>query len=560
MLNECRRCKASSALVESLRQKDGAGKSFSLMYHASASFFPELLPKRGGYFLLHGRGTIMDQFFISLAKGNDVINTFIWTTLGLVLLLGTGILTTVSTRVFQITQIKLWWANTIGSLLKTEVLQHDKDKRAISPFQALCTALAATIGVGNIAGVAAAICIGGPGAVFWMWVAAFLGMMTNYSENVLGIYYRRRNENGEWSGGAMYYLQDGLGSKKGFQQIGKALAVLFSIFTLLASFGIGAMGQVNKIVANIESAFPIQAMSSISLYDGVSLYALVIGLVLVALAAAITLGGLNRVASFAEKTVPFMVVLFIAGSLTVILVNAGSILPAFGAIFKTAFTPIAAAGGAAGAAIKQAMVQGFKRGVFSNEAGLGSSVMVHSNSNVKEPVKQGMWGIFEVFADTMIVCTLTALVVLTSGVYDLHTGAIAEGLGSDATLVAAAFNSVFSFGNIGSKFVAIAILLFAFTTVLGWNHYGTKAWEYLFGVRSVKIYKVIHLVMILCGALLTSSLAWDISDTFNGLMMIPNLIGVIALSGLVRKITKNYLDREKGLNVKPMLSAFEDEK
>lgn len=560
MLNECRRCKASSALVESLRQKDGAGKSFSLMYHASASFFPELLPKRGGYFLLHGRGTIMDQFFISLAKGNDVVNTFIWTTLGLVLLLGTGILTTVSTRVFQITQIKLWWANTIGSLLKTEVLQHNKDKRAISPFQALCTALAATIGVGNIAGVAAAICIGGPGAVFWMWVAAFLGMMTNYSENVLGIYYRRRNENGEWSGGAMYYLQDGLGSKKGFQQIGKALAVLFSIFTLLASFGIGAMGQVNKIVANIESAFPIQAMSSISLYDGVSLYALVIGLVLVALAAAITLGGLNRVASFAEKTVPFMVVLFIAGSLTVILVNAGSILPAFGAIFKTAFTPIAAAGGAAGAAIKQAMVQGFKRGVFSNEAGLGSSVMVHSNSNVKEPVKQGMWGIFEVFADTMIVCTLTALVVLTSGVYDLHTGAIAEGLGSDATLVAAAFNSVFSFGNIGSKFIAIAILLFAFTTVLGWNHYGTKAWEYLFGVRSVKIYKVIHLVMILCGALLTSSLAWDISDTFNGLMMIPNLIGVIALSGLVRKITKNYLDREKGLNVKPMLSAFEDEK
>lgn len=502
----------------------------------------------------------MDQFFISLAKGNDVVNTFIWTTLGLVLLLGTGILTTVSTRVFQITQIKLWWANTIGSLLKTEVLQHNKDKRAISPFQALCTALAATIGVGNIAGVAAAICIGGPGAVFWMWVAAFLGMMTNYSENVLGIYYRRRNENGEWSGGAMYYLQDGLGSKKGFQQIGKALAVLFSIFTLLASFGIGAMGQVNKIVANIESAFPIQAMSSISLYDGVSLYALVIGLVLVALAAAITLGGLNRVASFAEKTVPFMVVLFIAGSLTVILVNAGSILPAFGAIFKTAFTPIAAAGGAAGAAIKQAMVQGFKRGVFSNEAGLGSSVMVHSNSNVKEPVKQGMWGIFEVFADTMIVCTLTALVVLTSGVYDLHTGAIAEGLGSDATLVAAAFNSVFSFGNIGSKFIAIAILLFAFTTVLGWNHYGTKAWEYLFGVRSVKIYKVIHLVMILCGALLTSSLAWDISDTFNGLMMIPNLIGVIALSGLVRKITKNYLDREKGLNVKPMLSAFEDEK
>ena len=215
--------------------------------------------------------------------------------------------------------------------------------------------------------------------------------------------------------------------------------------------------------------------------------------------------------------------------------------------------------GAAGAAIKQAMVQGFKRGVFSNEAGLGSSVMVHSNSNIKEPVKQGMWGIFEVFADTMVVCTLTALVVLTSGVYNLNTGAIAEGLGSDATLVAAAFNSVFSYGNIGSKFVAVAILLFAFTTVLGWNHYGTKAWEYLFGVKSVKVYKMIHLVMILFGALLTSSLAWDISDTFNGLMMIPNLIGVIVLSGLVRRITKNYLDRQKGLNVKPMLNVFDEE-
>ena len=502
----------------------------------------------------------MDQFFIALAKGNDVVNTFIWTTLGLVLLLGTGILTTLSTKVFQVTQFKLWWKNTLGSLMKKEVLEHDKDKRAISPFQALCTALAATIGVGNIAGVAAAICIGGPGAVFWMWVAAFLGMMTNYSENVLGIYFRRRNENGEWSGGAMYYLQDGLGTKKGFKQIGKALAVLFSIFTLLASFGIGAMGQVNKIVVNIESAFPIQALSSVTLYEGVSLYALLLGLALVALAASITLGGLRRVASFAEKVVPFMVVLYIAGSLTIVAVNAGSILPAFGAIFKNAFMPMAAVGGTVGAAIKQAMVQGFKRGVFSNEAGLGSSVMVHSNSNIKEPVKQGMWGIFEVFADTMVVCTLTALVVLTSGVYDLNTGTIAAGLGSDATLVAAAFNSVFSFGSIGSKFVATAILLFAFTTVLGWNHYGTKAWEYLFGVKSVKIYKVIHLVMILFGALLTSSLAWDISDTFNGLMMIPNLIGVIALSGLVRKITKNYLDRQNGQNVKPMLNVFEDGK
>ncbi|MBQ2700112.1 MAG: alanine:cation symporter family protein [Clostridia bacterium] len=492
--------------------------------------------------------------------GNDVVNTFIWTTLGLVLLLATGLLTTVVTKVFQVTHFRLWWKNTLGSLFHKDVIGHQKDGKAISPFQALCTALAATIGVGNIAGVAAAICIGGPGAVFWMWIAAFLGMMTNYSENVLGIYYRRRNEKGEWSGGAMYYLRDGLGAKKGCKQLGKVLAVLFSVFTLLASFGIGAMGQVNKIVVNIEAAFPIAPLANVPLYEGVSLYSLVIGLLLVALAAAITLGGLKRVAAFAEKVVPFMVVLFILGSVAIVLVNASNILPAFGAIFATAFTPLAAAGGVAGATIREVMVQGFKRGVFSNEAGLGSSVMVHSNSSVKEPVKQGMWGIFEVFADTMIVCTLTALVVLTSGVYDLTTGTVVAGLGSDATLVAAAFNSVFSWGNIGEKFVAIAILLFAFTTVLGWNHYGTKAWEYLFGVKSTKVYKVIHLVMILFGALLTSSLAWDISDTFNGLMMIPNLIGVIALSGLVCQITRNYLDRQKGLKVSPMISAFPEEK
>ena len=497
----------------------------------------------------------MEQFFAALKSGNDVVNTFVWTTLGLVLLLATGLLTTIITKCFQVTHIGLWWKNTIGSLFNKDVIKHDQSGKAISPFQALCTALAATIGVGNIAGVAAAICTGGPGAVFWMWVAAFLGMMTNYSENVLGIYYRRRNEKGEWSGGAMYYLRDGLGAKKGFKQIGKVLAVLFSIFTLLASFGIGAMGQVNKIVVNLVDNFHIPALESVQLYEGVSLYSLLIGLALVALAAAITLGGLKRVANFAEKVVPFMVVLFMVGSITIVAINWQNILPAFKAIFTLAFPPSAAIGGAAGAAIKKCMEQGFKRGVFSNEAGLGSSVMVHSNSNIKEPVKQGMWGIFEVFADTMIVCTLTALVVLTSGlVYNFADGTMVANV-NDATVVASAFSGVF--GSWGGKFVAIAILLFAFTTVLGWNHYGTKAWEYLFGVKTTKVYKVIHLVMILFGALLTSSLAWDISDTFNGLMMIPNLIGVIALSGLVMKITKNYLDRQKGKDVKPMLSVFQ---
>ena len=499
------------------------------------------------------------SFLDRVAEINGDINSVVWGALGLVLLIGTGILVTALTKFFQVSHFGLWWKNTIGSLFHKDVIGHSTDKKSISPFQALCTALAATIGVGNIAGVAAAICIGGPGAVFWMWLAAFFGMMTNYAENVLGIYYRRRNANGEWSGGAMYYLRDGLGSKKGCKTIGKVLAVVFCLFTLLASFGIGAMGQINKIVVNVESAFKNASLSGVEVFEGVSLYSAILGAALVIIAALITLGGLKRIASFAEKVVPFMVILFVSGSIILIAINYAKILPAFGAIFSHAFNINAVAGGTVGAFIATVVQQGFKRGVFSNEAGLGSSVMVHSNSNIKEPVKQGMWGIFEVFADTMIVCTITALVVLTSGLYNLETLTLAEGI-TDATLVASAFDSAFSFGiGFGSKFVAIAIALFAFTTVLGWDHYGSKAWEYLFGAKTTNIYKLIHLVTIFLGAVLTSSLAWDISDTFNGLMMIPNLIGVIVLSGLVCKITKNYLDRVvKGKDVKPMLSAFED--
>ena len=500
----------------------------------------------------------MNAILNSVTSVNDAVNGFVWGKVGLILLIGTGVLLTVVTKVFQITHLRHWWKNTIGSLFHRDVIGHSKDARSISPFQALCTALAATVGTGNIAGVAAAICTGGAGAVFWMWIAAFFGMMTNFSENVLGIYYRRRNGDSEWSGGAMYYLRDGLGAKKGCKGIGKVLAVLFSCFAILASFGIGSMGQVNKIVLNIESAFKIEALSGVQVFDGVSLYAILIGVSLVALASLIILGGLRRIASFAEKVVPFMVVAFILGALVIVGKNYAHILPAFGAIFKNAFSPIAAVGGAGGYVLKtvidKTMTQGFKRGVFSNEAGLGSSVMVHSNSSVKEPVIQGMWGIFEVFADTMIVCTLTALVVLTSGVYDLSTGATAGGAG-DATLVASAFNSVFSFGNIGEKFVAAAMFLFAFTTVLGWSHYGTKAWEYLFGTKSTVVFKIIHIGTILLGAVMTSSLAWDISDTFNGLMMIPNLIGVVALFPLVMKITKNYVDRKlRHKDVTPVLS------
>ncbi len=483
-----------------------------------------------------------------------MVNGFIWGAFGLVLLIGTGVLMTVLTRFFQVSHLAHWWNQTIGKLFAKDT--HSDGKRAISPFQAVCTALAATVGTGNIAGVAAAICIGGPGAVFWMWVAAFFGMMTNYSENVLGIYFRRRNMRGEWSGGAMYYLADGVGKKKGLKPFGKALAVLFSVFAILASFGIGSMGQVNKIVLNLESAFPVAKLESIQVFEGVSLYPVLLGVIIMILASLIILGGLKRIASFAERVVPFMIVAFIIGSIIIIALHFRNIIPAFREIFVTAFRPKAAAGGTIGYLIGTVITQGFKRGVFSNEAGLGSSVMVHSNTTVREPVVQGMWGIFEVFADTMIVCTMTALVVLTSGVYDLGAGAIAEGR-SDATLVADAFNSVFSFGNIGGKFVAVAMFLFAFTTVLGWSHYGAKAWEYLFGTKSTTVFKVLHIITIFFGAVLTSSLAWDISDTFNGLMMIPNLIGVVILAPTVVKITNNYVNRIlKKKDIEPLLSEF----
>ena len=487
---------------------------------------------------------------------NGVLNSFIWGAPGLVLLIGTGILLTCCTKFFQVAHIGHWFKETVGTLFKRGSDSTKKtDKKSISQFQALCTALAATVGTGNIAGVAAAIVIGGPGAVFWMWVAAFFGMMTNFSENVLGIYFRRRNKDGEWSGGAMYYLVDGLGKKKGCKGIASVLAVLFSCFAILASFGIGNMGQVNKITLNIKSAFfanTEDVIIKIGADGGISLLGLIIGVCLVVLGGLIILGGLQRIASFAERVVPFMAIVYIIGAIVVMFMNIENVGAMFGAIFKFAFTERAAYGGVAGTIIL-GMTQGFKRGVFSNEAGLGSSVIVHSSSNVKEPVRQGMWGIFEVFFDTMIVCTMTAVVVLSSGYIDLSTGnPVVENL-EDSTLVATVFGE--AFGKGGEWFIAVAMLLFAFTTVLGWSQYGSKAVEYLFGTKAVKVYKVVFVLMIVSGAIMTSSLAWDISDTFNGFMMVPNLIGVVALFPLVMKITKNYINRKlRHKDEKPMIS------
>ncbi len=480
-------------------------------------------------------------FLETVAEVNGVVNGLVWGTPALILLGFVGVLMTILTKFFQLSHIKHWFGSTIGAIFKNKnVTKHTSDKQ-ISQFQSLCTALAATVGTGNIAGVASAIATGGPGAVFWMWIVAFFGMMTNFSENVLGILYRIKNKDDEWSGGAMYYLRYGLGSKKGCGLIGKALAVIFCIFCLLASFGIGNMTQINTIATNMNTVFHAPRLAT--------------GIVLMLIAGLIILGGLKRIVAVTEKIVPFMVVFYIIGTVIICCIHITRFGEVFAAIFRGAFGFKAIGGAFTGTAVKMAVQMGMKRGVFSNEAGLGSSVMVHSNSNVKEPVLQGMWGIFEVFADTIIVCSLTAFSLLSSGIVDLSTGELSAAYaGSDTgSLVGEAFRIVFH--GPGAAFVAIALLLFAFSTCLGWSHYGSKAFEYLFGTSATVIYKVIFVIAIIGGATMGENLAWDLSDTFNGLMMLPNLIGVLVLSPIVYRCVKNYVDRYmRGKDVKPILS------
>lgn len=473
-----------------------------------------------------------EKLLETVTKVNDCLNGFIWGPVMLVFFLLVGLMFTLRTGVFQITHIKQWLDVTFLSLFKKgnkKILRTD-DKHSISQFQSLCTALAATIGVGNISGVAVALAMGGPGAIFWMWLSAFLGMMTNYAENTLGIKYRYRNEKGNWIGGAMIYIEKGLGWKW--------LAVIFSVFCALASFGIGNISQGNEIANGLKNSFGIPNWVT-ALF-----IMLFVGLVIV--------GGIKRIASVTEKVVPFMAITYIIGALVIIFSNVTEVPAAFGAIFSNAFRFKSMGGGVAGFTIMVAMKRGISRGVFSNEAGLGSSVMVHSASDVKEPVIQGMWGIFEVFADTIVVCTMTALTILTSGVYDLDayeacavngTELAEAGLLSGVALTSSAFETVF--GSFGNKFISIAVMLFAFSTILGWSYYGERAIEYLFGVKAIPVYKVFFLVVIFIGCRISLDLVVDISDTFNGFMALPNLIAITLLSGQVVQMTKDYIKRVK---------------
>lgn len=465
---------------------------------------------------------------------NEKCNGFVWGPVMLAAFLLVGVWFSLRTGFFQLRHMGLWLKETIVSAFCKKEVRKTKDQHSISQFQALTTALAATIGTGSLAGVATAIFWGGPGAVFWMWVSAFFGMMTNYAEKTLGIYYRYKNEKGGWVGGAMVYMEKGLRCKP--------LALLFSAFCMLASFGIGNMTQANSISSALNHTFGVPP--------------LVTGLVLAVLVGLVILGGLKRIASVTEKVVPFMALFYLAGGLIVLFCFYDRIPAAFASIFHGAMDFKAAGSGVLGYTVAQSMRFGIARGVFSNEAGLGSSVMVHSASDVKEPVVQGMWGIFEVFTDTLVVCTLTALVILVSGVFDPAAAldqiaraaadrsyVIPEAM-SGVPLTANAFSTVF--GSFGQLFVAVSIILFAYATLVGWSYYGEKAVEYLAGTdRYAMLYKFVFIGVIVLGCVSELNLVWNISDTFNGLMAIPNLIAVTLLSPKVFELTKDYLSRRK---------------
>ncbi len=485
----------------------------------------------------------MEKLLTTIETINGKINGWVWGPVMLVFLVGTGIFLTCGLKFFQVGKIGLWMKNTFGNLFK-KTDKKSKESKTISSFQALCTALGGTVGVGNVVGVATAIAAGGPGAIFWMWLAAFFGMITKYAEIVLGIFYRKRTASGEWLGGAMVYLKEGFAGKKGLKILGSVLGILFAIFCILASFGIGNMSQINTIAANFEQTFSIPIM--------------VTGVILLVLMAIMAFGGLKTIGSVTEKMVPFMSLFYIIGGLIILATKITILDDVFVAIFKGAFGFDAIAGGAIGVVISKVAKSGIARGVFSNEAGLGSSALVHSTADVKEPAKQGMWGVFEVFVDTIIICSLSALVILSSGVIDLSTGLVAEGFTASKASVLVTEAFVNSFGSIGGYFVTIAIFFFAFSTVIGWFIYGSKACEFLFGKIATVVYKVIFVCFVIVGATMDLSLAWDISDTFNGLMAIPNLIGLVVMSGTIFKITKNYLARLKGEQVAPILSAYED--
>lgn len=451
-------------------------------------------------------------------KINSAVNGFVWGVPAMVCIIGVGLLLSIRTRFIQFRKFGYTFKVTLGRIF------HKKEASdgSITPFQAVCTALAATVGTGNIAGVAGAIAIGGPGAVFWMWISALLGMCTKFSEVTLAVHFREKNRQGDWTGGPMYYIKNGLGPKW------RWMAVLFALLGVLTVFGTGNATQVNTITSAINTALLNYHVIGAS---SVSVSSLIIGIIIAVLVALILLGGIKRIGRVAEMLVPFMALLYIILALGVIFLNIDRVPGVFASIIEGAFSPASVTGGVVGSFFLS-MQKGVARGIFSNEAGLGTGSIAHATADTDHPVKQGFFGIFEVFADTIVICTMTALVILCSGV------SVSYGTDAGAELTINGF--ITTYGSWVSIFTAVALCCFAFSTILGWGLYGTRCIEFLFGSWINKPFMVVYSLVAVIGATADLGLLWSVAETFNGLMSIPNLIALFLLSGTVVKLVKDY--------------------
>ena len=454
---------------------------------------------------------------------NSAVNNFIWGVPAMICIIGVGLLLSIRTRFIQIRKFPYSIKTTIGRMFRKK----DASDGAITPFQAVCTALAATVGTGNIAGVAGAIAIGGPGAVFWMWCSAILGMCTKFSEVTLAVHFRERNAAGDLVGGPMYYIKNGLGKKWQW------LAMIYSLFGVLTVFGTGNATQVNTITTAIDTPLLNYGVVSSGMVSTVNL---IIGVVVAMLVAMVLLGGIKRIGSVSEKLVPFMALFYVVLALGVVVINYKRVPEVFASIIGGAFDPKAFTGGVVGSMFLS-MKKGVSRGIFSNEAGLGTGSIAHACADTQKPVKQGLFGIFEVFADTIVICTLTALVILCSGT------PVNYGSAAGAELTISGFTS--TYGGWASIFTALALCCFAFSTIIGWGLYGSRCIEYLCSSsRVVRPFLVVYSFVSILGATVDLGLLWDIADTFNGLMAIPNLIALLLLSGTVVKLVKDYFNTE----------------
>lgn len=450
------------------------------------------------------------------------LNAAVWGVPMLILLLGTGIFMSIRLGFLQFRRFGYVMRETVGKIFqKSEVKEG-----ALTPIQAMTTALAGTVGTGNIAGVAGAISLGGPGAIFWMWVAALFGMCTKFSEIVLAVRFREKNEDGDYVGGPMYYIKNGLG--KNWRWLG----VIFAFFAAVAALGTGCMTQINTIATSIGAIF--KSYNPAISAGNLQMVYMVVGIVGAILAVMVIFGGLQRIGSVTEKLVPIMALVYIVATIAVLATHASMIDPTFAMIFKAAFNPRAASGGLAGVGIQMAMKNGFGRGIFSNEAGLGTAPIAHAAADVNHPVKQGLFGIFEVFADTIVICTLTALTILVSGKV---AGFYGKSAGTDLTI--SAMSTTFG-SKVAAIIIAVCITMFAFSTLLSWSLYGGRSVEFLFGKKGMRIYQIIYVVFIVVGANIQLAMAWSLADSMNALMAIPNLIAVLALSPVVVSLTKDY--------------------